>query len=167
MSLLKALNLRPPAHGMAQAGAKRVEAAAASTEAQKSERLARAAVGWRLTHRQADERITALTRAIKSHYIDGHPDLLQEIDRGVSKLDAVLDNIDRRLADALASAAELTDNEARKTELQSAKALLTRYITYVKTEPLITHMDHNPFGVKTDLMVLLVGGLTEAAKAIG
>ena len=149
MSLLKALNLRPPAHGMAQAGAKRVEAAAASTEAQKSERLARAAVGWRLTHRQADERITALTRAIKSHYIDGHPDLLQEIDRGVSKLDAVLDNIDRRLADALASAAELTDNEARKTE------------------PLITHMDHNPFGVKTDLMVLLVGGLTEAAKAIG
>jgi len=37
----------------------------------------------------------------------------------------------------------------------------------VKGEPLVAHMDKNPFGAKTDLQDLLVAGLAKAAKAIG
>ena len=54
-----------------------------------------------------------------------------------------------------------------KGGLKNAKAILTQYIGYVKSEPLVAHMDQNPFGVKTDLRALLAGGLTDAAKAIG
>ena len=135
--------------------------------ASKPERLAQAAASWRQTHRQADERIEALKEALKAHYASAHPDLLQEIENGAARLDAVLDNVDHRLADVMASAGRAGDEGARKAELKNAKALLTEYITYVKGEPLIAHMDANPFGVKTGLRALLAAGLTDAAKAIG
>jgi hypothetical protein len=133
----------------------------------KPERLAQAAASWRQTHRQADERIESLKSAIKAHYAEAHPALLQEIENGAARLDGVLDNVDRRLADVLADAGKADDDSARKVQLRNAKALLTEYITYVKSEPLIAHMDANPFGVKMGLRALLATGLTEAAKAIG
>lgn len=133
----------------------------------KPERLAQAAASWRQTHRQADERIEALKSAIKAHYAEAHPELLQEIEKGAARLDGVLDNVDHRLADVMVNAGKAGDDAARKTELKNAKALLTEYIVYVKSEPLIAHMDANPFGVKTGLRALLAAGLTDAAKAIG
>jgi hypothetical protein len=45
--------------------------------------------------------------------------------------------------------------------------LLAQYIGYVKSEPLVAHIDQNPFGVTTNLRALLVGALTDAATAIG
>ena len=116
---------------------------------------------------KCDERITALKQSVQAHYADGHPQLLQEIVKGLVKLDEVLNNVDHRLADALANAGKAADDGARKTELKNAKSLLTAYINYVKGEPLIAHMDENPFGVQTGLKKLLVGGLTQAAMAIG
>jgi hypothetical protein len=162
MSLLQILNLQPlPARGAAAPAPKAPGAAA------KIERLALAAASWRQTHRTADDRIEALKSAIKAHYAGAHPELLQEIETGVAKLDGVLDNVDHRLADVMASAGQAGDDAARKAELTSAKALLSEYIVYVKSEPLIAHMDSNPFGVKTSLRALLATGLTDAAKAIG
>jgi hypothetical protein len=133
----------------------------------KPQRLEQAAASWRQTHRQADERIEALKSAIKAHYAGAHPELLQEIEKGAAKLDGVLDNVGRRLADMMANAGKAGDDGARKAELQNARALLTEYIVYVKSEPLIAHMDANPFGVKMGLRALLAAGLTDAAKAIG
>ncbi|MEO7057760.1 MAG: hypothetical protein ABI281_05945 [Caldimonas sp.] len=169
MSLLQALKLSPPP---ARAGGPAIATRTAQDglalkPAQKRERLAQAATGWRQVHRVADQRIDALKKAIKSHYSEAHPALLQEIEKGVGKLDGVLDNVDHRLADVLASAGKTDDDSARKTALANARALLTQYVNYVKSEPLIAHMDHNPFGVKTDLRTLLAAGLTDAAKAIG
>ena len=167
MSLLQALGLPvPAAAGRAAAGAGKADTGATAAAGTKTERLTQAAKGWRETHRQADARIDALKKAIQSHYAGGHPALLQEIEKGVGKLDGVLDNVDHSLADVMASAGK-ADESARKNELATAKALLTKYITYVTSEPLIAHMDGNPFGVKTDLKVLLSTGLREAAKAIG
>jgi len=133
----------------------------------KPERLEQAAASWCQTHRQADERIEALKSAIKAHYAGAHPELLQEIENGAAKLDGVLDNVDRRLADMMANAGKAGDDGARRAELKNARALLTEYIVYVKSEPLIAHMDANPFGVKMGLRALLAAGLTDAAKAIG
>ena len=156
MSLLQALKLPPlPPQG------------APPTSGAKTERLSQSAETWRETHRQVDERIAALKRSIQTHYADGHAQLLQEIDKGLVKLDEVLNNVDHRLADALANAGKAADDGARKTELKNAKSLLTEFINYVKSEPLIAHMDGNPFGVNTGLKKLLVGGLTQAAMAIG
>jgi hypothetical protein len=162
VGLLQILKLPPrPARGAAALAEKTVGGGT------KTERLAQAAARWRQTHQTADDRIEALKSAIKAHYAGAHPELLQEIETGVAKLDGVLDNVDHRLADVMTSASKAADDAARKAELKSAKTLLTEYIVYVKSEPLIAHMDSNPFGVTTGLRALLANGLTEAAKAIG
>ena len=169
MSLLQALNLPPLPNraGVSAAVATQANDGQNAASAQKRERLTQAADGWRQVHRQADERIDALQAAIKAHYAAAHPALLLEIEKGVGKLDGVLDNVDHRLADVLVSAGKAGDDGARKAELANARTLLAQYINYVKSEPLIAHMDQNPFGVKTDLRTLLATGLTVAAKAIG
>jgi len=133
----------------------------------KIERLAKAAEAWRQTHGQANQRIGMLKAAIQSHYADGHPELLQAVEAGLLKLDEILDNVDHRLADSLAHASNAADDRARDAELANAKSILTEYIGYLKGEPLVAHMDQNPWKVKIDLKPLLIGGLTTAAKAIG
>jgi len=155
MSLLQALQLSPPA------------SLATPPAPAKNEKLVQASEAWRRTHGQANERIAALKAAVKSHCADAHPALLQEIEKGLVKLDEVLNTVDHRLADSMANAGKAVDDIAQKAELKSAKAILTEYISYVKSEPLVAHMDQNPFNVKTDLKTLLVAGLTNAAKAIG
>ena len=117
---------------------------------------------------QAGERaLAALKAAAQAHYAKEHPEIVLEIDKGLAKLDDLLDNVDHRLADSLALAGQAKDESGRNAELKNAKTILTEYIGYVKSEPLVAHMDQNPFGVKTDLRTLLAGGLTDAAKAIG
>ena len=155
MSLLQALQLSLPSTQGSQAATAR------------NEKLFQAAEAWRRTHGQANERIAALKAAVQSHCADAHPALVQEIGKGLVKLDGVLNTVDHRLADSLANAGHAADDNAQKDELKSAKAILTEYIAYVKSEPLVAHVDQNPFGVKTDLKGLLVAGLTSAAKAIG
>ena len=167
--LLQKLNLPPlPAKGAAPAAAAGSAAAnPAAAAAPKNEKLSEASNDWRQTHQQANERIAALKVAVKAHYAKEHPEIVREVEKGLAKLDAVLNNIDHRLADSLAKAGKAKDDSARNAELKNAKAILTQYIGYVKGEPLVAHMDQNPFGVKTDLRALLAGGLTDAARAIG
>jgi len=139
-----------------------IAAASNAKASQKSTRLTQAAEGWRAVHREADKRIEALKGAIKAHYADAHPEVLKEVEIGAAKLDAVLDIVDHELANLLASAA----GSLAQPELQAARALLTRHIGYVSSEPLIAHMDDNPFGVSVGLKTLLRTGLTDVARAI-
>ncbi len=155
MSLLQALKLSPPS-GLASPAAKA-----------RNDKLGQASAAWLQTHGQASERIGALKAAVKSHCADAHPKLRQEIEKGLARLDEVLNTVDHRLAKSLANAGKAANETARQAELKSAKAILTEYITYVKSAPLVAHVDENPFGVKTDLKALLVTGLTDAAKVIG
>jgi hypothetical protein len=177
MSLLQALKLTPPPN-LASAAAPAAPAAPVATAgkpaqgekasaAPKTEKLSQAADAWRQTHRQADERIAALKAAVKAHCADAPQALLQEVEKGLVKLDEVLATVDHRLADSLAKAGEAKDDAARKAELATAKSIFTEYIGYVTSGPLVAHVDQNPFGVKTDLKSLLGAGLTKAAKAIG
>ena len=168
MSLLLALKLSlPSARKSPSAAGKKATEATPPAAAAKAGKHSRAADAWRQTHGQANARITALKQAVKAHCADAHPALVQEIDRGLAKLDDILDTIDHRLADSLAKAGEAADEAARSAELKNAKAIFTEYTLYVKNEPLVAHIDDNPFHVKTGLKALLVGGLTDAAKAIG
>ena len=167
MSLLQALKLPPvPTPGSAAGAAKPAVAGKTAGAAPKTEKLIQAAEAWRQTHGQASERITALKTAVKSHCADAPPALLQEIKKGLVKLDEVLNTVDHRLADSLATAGKAADAGTRKAELRNAKAILTEYINYVTRGPLVAHIDQNPFGVKTGLQPLLAAGLTRAAKVI-
>jgi hypothetical protein len=68
---------------------------------------------------------------------------------------------------SVAVARPLSYRKTRKTELNNSKTILADYIRYVKTEPLITEIDSNPFGVKTNLKKVLTDSLTHMAQAIG
>ena len=128
-------------------------------------RLARAAEDWRQTHVQADERIATLKESVKSHYASSHPKLCLAIEKSMVKLDDILNKVDQRLADSLSAASNATNEAARNAELKNAKTVLAGYIAYVKSQPLIDHLDRNPL-VKIELKRLLIGGLSNAAKDI-
>lgn len=168
MGLLQALNLPPrPSPGPQAAAAGDVAAGTKPVSAPDTGKLAQAAEAWRNTQRQAGERIAALKQAVKARCADGPPALVQEIDKGLAKLDKVLSSVDHRLADSLANAGKAAGDSAQKAELKNARSIVTEYTNYLKSEPLFAHIDRNPFDVKTDLKALLAGGLAEAAKAIG
>jgi hypothetical protein len=161
MSLLQALNLPKPA-GVGSKGAPAAKPGAAANGSMHAD----AAAAWREAHRQADERIKALQAAVKAHCADAPAALLQEIEKGLAKLDTVLETLDHRLAASLSKAGEAKDEAARKAELANAKTIWTEYLNYVKGDPLVAHIDQNPFGVKTGLVQLLGSGLDAAAKVI-
>jgi tRNA A37 methylthiotransferase MiaB len=84
------------------------------------------------------------------------------------KLDVILERLDHRLAESLARAHGAAGDEAtRKNELKAAKTILSEYLSYVKSEPLISQIDANPFGVQTHLRQVLSDSLTHLAQAIG
>ena len=149
----------------AAAGAKPPPGGAAANE--KTAKLHKAAEAWHGTRKVVDDKVNELKKAIQAHYQGGHPDLLKEIDKGLVKLDVLLDKFDHRLAESLAKAGAAANDAARQAELKNSKTILTEYIGYVKSEPLIAHMDSNPFGVKTNLKQTLVEAVTHAAKNIG
>jgi hypothetical protein len=134
---------------------------------EKAAKLHHAAETWHGTRKIVDAKVSDLKKAIKAHYANGHPDLLKEIDKGLGKLDAVLDKLDHRLASSLSKAGEAENEAALQAELKNSKVILAEYIGYVKSEPLIAHMDSNPFGVKINLRQTLVEAVTHAAQTIG
>jgi hypothetical protein len=155
MSLLRALQLPSPAR-----------AAAAGPPAAGGDRLAQAAQAWRDTHRLAEERIAALREAVRARCADAPPAFVREVEQGLGKLDRLLGPLDTRLAQSLAKAAQAGDAKARAAELKTAKALVAEYIGHVKAEPLIAHVDQNPFDVATDLKTLLTDGLAQAGASL-
>jgi len=167
MSLLETLKLPPRPAQAGQAGAPASATAGRAAPKGNPALLSLAAIEWRKIHVHADQRIEALKTAIKAHYAGRPPKLLAEIEGGVAKLDAVLDKVDQQLADAMADAATARDEGVRKSHLKNAKSLLLKDAAYIKTDPLIAHMDHNPFGVEMNLKGLLAAGLVKAAKALG
>ena len=102
-----------------------------------------------------------------SHCADSPAPLLQAIDKGLLKLDAVLKTVDHAPGGFAGQRRQRGRRRRQKSELAKAKAIVTEYVNYVKGEPLVAHMDRNPFGAKPGLQALLADGLSKAAKAIG
>jgi len=136
-------------------------------ERQPSPALASAPEEWDGTRELLQRNINALKRAVQAQVADQGDELIDEIDGHLQKLDRILGKLDRRLADSLATAGAARDPADRRQSLQESKAILTEYIRYVGSEPLIAHLDSNPFGVKTDLRATLSKSLTKLAQAIG
>ena len=160
MSLLESLHLPPRPNRAAAPDAAKAAAA-------KAQKLVEAATAWRRTLDTAAERVGALKSSVQAHYAGGPPQLYPQVVKSLGRLDAALHRVDASLADALARAARATDAQTRQAELDKAKQTVARFVQNVRAEPLIAHMDRNPFGVATGLQPFLLEGLTQAAKAIG
>jgi hypothetical protein len=171
MSLLQTLNLPPPP-GRAAKDAKDPKGAqdtqgAKGKSAGPSPKHAQAAEAWRAVQAQGLARIDKLKSAVQAQCAGQPPALVQAVDTGLAKLDAVMAKFDQRLATALDKAGEAADEATRQAELAKAKKAFTDYIGLVGSDKLVSHIDANPFGVTTGLRTLLVDGLKAAAKAIG
>ena len=121
---------------------------------------------WHNVRGIIETNIGALKKAVQAHYAQEHPDLITEIEQNLKKLNVIAENIDHRLGDALKKAHAAADDAARKTELKNAKGIMVEYIKYVKSEPLIAHVDDNPW-VKIDLKKTITDTLTHMAQSIG
>lgn len=135
-------------------------------EAQKAA-LAAAPALWEGTRELLENNIEALKKAIQAQCEGEAPGFIAEIKGHLEKIDRVLGKLDRSLGDALAKAGETDDPDTRNGALQRAKAILGETMRYVRSEPLIEHIDRNPFGVPTYLKATLAGSLAHLAKTIG
>jgi hypothetical protein len=129
--------------------------------------LATAPEVWHGTRDILATNIAELKKGILAHYGSEYPEVLAAIQDILKKLGVILEKLDHRLADSLEAANGASDPAARAAELKNSKAILTEYIMYVKSEPMIDHIDSNPFGVDTKLRQVLMGALTHMAKSIG
>jgi hypothetical protein len=153
---------QPAAAASAPAAKSATPAAAAKLKA-----LGAAPQVWTQTRSVMSKSIDQLTAAIRKEYSSEHPDVLADIEKGMAKMSEVTARFDHRLAEAMDKAHKAKDEAARKAQLASAKAILTEHIKYVQSEPMIAHIDSNPFGVQTNLKKLLTASLTHMAKVIG
>ena len=128
--------------------------------------LARAPLVWHGTRNVLDHNIKELKRAIRQEYSNEHPSLLAEIDQNVDRVDVILEKLDVRLAQTLERAGAAKSAAQRKTEVASAKAILADYVAFVKSEPLIEHIDKNPFGVNAQVRKVITDSLTHIIKSI-
>jgi peptidoglycan hydrolase-like protein with peptidoglycan-binding domain len=128
--------------------------------------LARAPGVWHGTRDILDHNIKELKRAIRQEYANEHPSLLAEIDQNVQRVDVILAKLDTRLAQTLERAGATQDATKRKAEIANAKTILADYVAFVKNEPLIDHIDKNPFGVNAQVKKTITSSLTHMIKSI-
>lgn len=128
--------------------------------------LGRAPQIWKGTRDILDHNIEELKRAIRQEYSSEHPALLAEIDQNVQRVDVILQKLDTRLSQTLERAGAAKSPAQRKTEIAAAKAILADYVAFVKTEPLIDHIDKNPFGVNAQVRKTINSSLTHMIKSI-
>jgi hypothetical protein len=128
--------------------------------------LAKAPTVWRNMQDIVEKNLEEVKKAVKGHYAHEHPDLVKQIHEGLQKLDGITEKLDQRIAETLAKAHAAKDEAVRKAELKNAKTILAGYIQYVKSEPLIAHVDKNPW-VKIDLKKTLIDTITHMAQSIG
>ena len=113
-----------------------------------------------------DGKCKELQQAIRAHYGNSHPDVIREIDNNMHKIDAIVGRLDHKLAVSLQKASAAPTDAARVAELRIARGILNEYIRYVNAEPLIGHIDRNPFGVKCNLRQVLASSLTQMSQSL-
>jgi hypothetical protein len=129
-------------------------------------RLANASNAWHGTRSIVDGKCKELKQAIRAHYGKSHPDVIREIENNMHKIDAIVGRLDHTLAVSLKKASAAPTEAARTAELRVARGILNEYIRYAKSEPLIAHIDRNPFGVKCNLRQTLAESLTHMSQTI-
>ena len=129
-------------------------------------RLANASNAWHGTRGIVDGKCKELKQAIRAHYGKSHPEVIREIENNMHKIDAIVGRLDHSLAVSLKKASAAPSDAARTAELRVARGILNEYIRYAKSEPLIAHIDRNPFGVKCNLRQALAESLTHMSQAI-
>jgi hypothetical protein len=128
--------------------------------------LKKAPTAWLNTRANVEKNFGELKKAIRGEYASEHPTLVKDIEDNLKKLDAILDRFDSSLADSLSKADAAKNPAERKTQLQNCKSILASHMKYVQSEPLIAHIDNNPW-IQTNCRKMLTDCFLHVAQAIG
>ena len=121
---------------------------------------------WHSTRGILNTNIEELKKGVRAAYGTEHEEIVTAIDDSMTKLGKVVDKLDTRLADALDAANKSQEGTTRATELKKAESVMQDYLQYVNSEPLIDHMDNNPFGVNTSLKQIIGDALSHLGELI-
>ena len=138
---------------------------AAMPAARPAPQLAQAPQLWNGTHALLAKRIGLLKDSVRKHYGPQGAQVLAAIDKQLAELDAVTDKLDRSLADALAAVAKAPQDKRREAAAAAARQAAD-YIAWVKKDPIVRHIDGNPFGVPTQIEQTVSKSLGEIAKSL-
>lgn len=141
------------------------EAEGAAPAAKPTPALAAAPRVWRGTHELLAQRIDLLKASVRKHYGTNGTEVLKAIDEQLAELDAVTDKLDKSLADALDAVAKASTDQRRDATARAARQAAD-YIAWVRKDPLVRHIDGNPFGVPTQIEQLVSKSLGEIAKSL-
>ncbi len=121
---------------------------------------------WNATRRAVRTRLDQLKTAVRKAFAGEGAGVAAGIEKSIQELDRVFQRLDDDLSERLERAAA-SSGAARSAELQGAKALLAKHVEFVKSAPILTHIDKNPFDVATDLQGTLTRSLRHLVHAVG
>jgi hypothetical protein len=121
---------------------------------------------WGKTRSFMSANVAKFKAAVEKEYQNEPPALQAQIKQALGKLDATLEKFDGRLEASLHKAHEAKDDAARKAELANSKKIIADYLKHMASDPLIGHLDKNPFGVDMNLKLVLTKSLTQLAKTV-
>ena len=111
---------------------------AATQKLQKSQQI------WTATRAKIDAELQKLSKAVLAA-AEGE-DIAQGLEQQfTSAVEPVLQTLDDSLSNALSKAAAATDPAERQKQTQQAQALIAKYQQFVAGNPIISHLDKNPF----------------------
>lgn len=147
-------------------GSKKPQDEKAEISKKVQETLIKAPAIWQNTRRTIAKNITQLKNAIRKAFASEGRKAIADIDKDMKAIDGVLVMLDDRLGKSLANAGAAKDRRAFDAELKGTLATLKFYEKYAASDPLIKHIDANPFGVKTDLQKTITASLRNVQKTV-
>ncbi len=121
---------------------------------------------WSKTRTLMRGNVAKFKAAVQQEYKDEPPELQTRITQALGKLDGMLEKFDSRLEESLHKAHDAKDDASRKAELANSKKIIADYLKYMASEPMINHLDKNPFGVDMNIKLVLTKSLTGLARTV-
>jgi hypothetical protein len=124
------------------------------------------AVVWSKTRQLMHANVAKFKAAVQQEYKDEPPELQSQINTALGKLDTMLNSFDDKLEQSLNKAHNAPDDTSRKTELANSKEIIKGYLKAMASDPLVGHLDDNPFGVDMNIKLVLTKSLTQLARTV-
>ncbi|RRS03653.1 hypothetical protein EIP75_13735 [Aquabacterium soli] len=105
---------------------------------------AKSRLAWEKVRQKLQADLKSLESAVLG-YCKGQPDLAGPATAKVRKLDTILVELDESLMDILDKALNAQTDQKRLDLHEESRAVLARYIRFVKSDPLLAGVDQNPF----------------------
>jgi len=127
-------------------------AAKGALSPEKMDTLKKLPLLYRGTHAAVSKQFEGLKSAIRQTYSSEAPELIAEIDKGLGQIDAAIAGFDHSIAEELEKAHQAKDEATRRAHLEKCQALHTKNIHFLASNPMLKHIENNPFGVQVPVV---------------